>query len=434
MKIAFVVHGFPPELAGGTERTVEALARAIKAQGHEALVICGSLQVAPVEQVDELDLDGLRVLRVHRDDLYFESWFKCYHPGVSATLERVFAAEQPDVVHVHHWLRLTSDIARLARAGGAVTAVTLHDYFAVLARVVRRVGEDQAAMPALPDYMPESEGREAFEFHRQDLHDELLSAQLRFVPSNAHGEGLARMAPGELGELLVTPPPLLDRPQPSGRRRDARRRRLLLWGSLYPDKGVHTVLSAMARVAGELGLRILGQAHDPAFQAHLEQLAKGLDVQFGGVFTHADLEQAEADFAVLPSRCHESYGLILDEALCLGLPVIAADLPAYREHAQEDACVFFAPGDVDALATLLQDEERLSALQVPRPPVLQTPAEAAADLIRHYEGVDRGGTAAPTTVTDRDRAGQLFRRAERRLWSMLQKGKPVLPPDEFLQT
>ncbi|MHC4853106.1 MAG: hypothetical protein ACYTF5_13915, partial [Planctomycetota bacterium] len=64
----------------------------------------------------------------------------------------------------------------------------------------------------------------------------------------------------------------------------------------------------------------------------------------------------------------------------------------------------------------------------------QTPAEAAADLIRHYEGVDRGGTAAPTTVTDRDRAGQLFRRAERRLWSMLQKGKPVLPPDEFLQT
>ena len=181
MKVAFVLHGFPPELSAGTERTVEALARAMQAQGHEALVICGSMQVAPVGQVDELDLDGLRVLRLHRDDLYFESWFKCYHPGVSQTLWRVFQDERPDVVHVHHWLRLTSDIARLARASGAVVAVTLHDYFAVLGRVVRRMGEDHVSMPELPDCMPEIEGQEAFAFHRQDLHDELQSAHLRFV-------------------------------------------------------------------------------------------------------------------------------------------------------------------------------------------------------------------------------------------------------------
>jgi len=433
LKIAFVVHGFSPELVGGTERTVEALARAIKAQGHEALVICGSLQVAPVDQVDELDLDGLRVLRVHRDDLYFESWFKCYHPGVSATLERLFAVERPDVVHVHHWLRLTSDIARLARAAGAVCAVTMHDYTAVLARVVRRVGEDQVTMPELPDYMPEIEGREAFEFHRQDLHDEMTSADLRFVLTRAHGDGLAQMAWGDLGELQITAPPLLDRPQPADRTRDAKRRRLLLWGSLYPEKGVDTVLSAMAKVDG-VSLRILGEVHDPEYQARLEQLAKGLDVQFVGAFTREELEQAEADFAVLPSRCHESYGLILDEALCLDLPVIAADLPAYREHAQEDSCVFFEPGNVEALAGLLADQDRLNRLQVPQPPVLQTPAEAAADLVRHYESVDRSVVRGLVTVSDRDRASQLFRRAERRLWSMLQKGKPVVPPDDFLQT
>lgn len=434
MKIAFVVHGFPPELSGGTERTVEALTRAIKAQGHDALVICGSLQAAPVDQVDEFDLDGLRVLRVHRDDLYFESWFKCHHPGVSATLERLFAAERPDVVHVHHWLRLTSDIARLARAAGAVCAVTMHDYFAVLARVVRRVGEDQVTMPELPDYMPEIEGREALQFHRRDLHDEITSADLRFVLTKAHGDGLAQMAWGDLGQVLVTPPPLLDRPRPAGRPRDAKRRRLLLWGSLYPEKGADTVLSAMAQVDGEISLRILGEAPDSEFQIRLEQLAKGLDVQFGGAFTHGDLEQAEADFAVLPSRCHESYGLILDEALCLGLPVIAADLPAYREHAQDGSCVFFEPGSADSLASVLADQDRLHDLKVPQPPALQTPAEAAADLVQHYESVDRSVDREPGTVADRDRAQQLFRRAERRLWSMLQKGKPVLPPDDFLGT
>ncbi len=437
MKIAFVVHGFPPELSGGTERTVEALARAMQAQGHEVLVISGSLQVGPVgppvDQLDELDQDGLRVVRLHRDDLYFESWFKCYHPGVSQTLSRLFAVERPDVVHVHHWLRLTSDTARLARATGAVTAVTLHDYFTVLARVVRQVGEDRVSMPELPQYMPEIEGREAFAFHRADLHDEVRGAHLRFVPTKAHGDGLTRMAPGELTDLRVTAPPLLGRPKASGRQRQPQRRRLLLWGSHYPDKGVDTVLSAMAQVDGEISLSLLGEVHDPAFQAHLQQLAQGLDVEFGGAFTHADLEQAAADFAVLPSRCHESYGLILDEALCLGLPVIAADLPAYREHAPKDACVFFEAGNADALAKLLQDQERLGALKPPRPPeLLQTPAQAAADLLRHYESVDPSEPPAPLTVTDRDRAGQLFRRAERRLWSMLQKGEAVLPPDEFL--
>lgn len=433
MKIAFVVHGFRPEVSGGTERTVEALARALNGQGHEAFVICGSLEVAPVNQVDELDVDGLRVLRVHRDDLHFESWFKCYHPGVSATLERLFEQERPDVVHVHHWLRLTSDIARLARAAGAVTAVTLHDYFGVLARVVRRIGEDEISMPELPDYMPEIEGREAFEFHRRDLHDEIIGADLRFVLTKAHGRGLAEMAGGDLGELRVAAPPLLDRPGPVRvRRRDPRGRRLLLWGSLYPDKGVDTVLRAMAGVEG-VSLRILGETHDEDYRAGLEKLAAGLDVQFGGAFTHADLSQAEADFAVLPSRCHESYGLVLDEALCLGLPVIASDLPAYREHAQEESCVFFEAGSVDSLARVLADTERLAALAAPRPPVLLTAAEAAADLVGHYQGVDVDLDRRPT-VTDRGRAHQLFRRAERRLWSMLQKGKPVPPPDDFLAT
>ena len=248
MKIAFVLHGFPPELSGGTERTVEALARAMMAQGHEVFVITGSLQVAPVEQVDEIDLTGLRVLRVHRDDLYFESWFKCYHPGLSVTLANVFQREKPDVVHVHHWLRLTSDIARLARASGAVVAVTMHDYFTVLARIVRRVGEDAVSMPELPEYMPEVEGSEAFDFHRQDLQDEMMGAHLRFVPSSAHGEGLVQLAVGELPDLRVMPPPLLTRPRPGSR--DPHKRRLLLWGSLYPDKGVDTVLQAMRQTQG----------------------------------------------------------------------------------------------------------------------------------------------------------------------------------------
>ena len=78
MKIFQVLHGFPPELIGGTERVVESLARAMQAAGHDVTVICGSLELGSPDRVDPFELDGLRGLRLHRDDLYFESWFKAY--------------------------------------------------------------------------------------------------------------------------------------------------------------------------------------------------------------------------------------------------------------------------------------------------------------------------------------------------------------------
>ena len=116
MKILHVAHGFPPETLGGTERGVESLARAMQQKGHDVAVVAGSLQQAPTERVDREDYDGLPVLRMHRDDLYFESWFKCYAPGVSAAFEMLLAEQRADVVHVHHWIRLTSDLVRLAKA------------------------------------------------------------------------------------------------------------------------------------------------------------------------------------------------------------------------------------------------------------------------------------------------------------------------------
>ena len=289
MKILFVVHGFPPEQAGGTERTVEALARAMQAEGHDVTVVTGSVDVGEKGRIDEVNLDGLRVLRVHRHDLFFESWFKCHHPGISKRLMRLFEDERPDVVHVHHWLRLTSDIVRLARAAGAVTAVTLHDYFSVLARVVRRVGEDSVTVPDEPDWLPAAERDEVFEFHRQELFAEVTAAHLRFVPSQAHGRALSQLGKGALPDLVALPPPLLDRPAPLPQPRDPKRRRLLTWGSLYPDKGLATVLSAMAMVGrgAELSLEVLGEAHDPEFRRELERLADGLSVRFHGVLGHA---------------------------------------------------------------------------------------------------------------------------------------------------
>ncbi|MCA8942278.1 MAG: glycosyltransferase, partial [Planctomycetes bacterium] len=380
MKVWHVVHGFAPELTGGTERTVEALARAMAADGHAVTVVCGSIEPASSTRVDEFDVDGLRVLRLHREDLFYESWYKTWSPLVGATFDELLAREAPDVVHVHHWIRLTSDLARRAREAGAVVAVTGHDFFSTFASPVRRFGDDTPTLPETDDFLGATERANAFADHRDDFADEFAAAHLRYAPCASHAAGLQSTASAELGPIRTSAPPLLQVPArlPEPPKRG---KRLVTWGSLYPEKGLDLVLDAMFSVGGGWTLDVFGAAHDPAYRDRLEARAKDMPVVLHGAFSPEDLATIEADYAVLPSMCHESYGLTLDEAQCLGLPVIAADLPSYREHAAPDSTAFFAPCDPGDLAMLLLDEARLEQLTRPEPPAICTPIDAARALL-----------------------------------------------------
>jgi hypothetical protein len=87
-RIGLVVHGQPPELAGGTERLVAGLAAALVAAGETVEIFSGSIEWRPAFEVVR-DVSGPAPLtRVHRHDLYFERWDKLPNPFV----ERAFLA------------------------------------------------------------------------------------------------------------------------------------------------------------------------------------------------------------------------------------------------------------------------------------------------------------------------------------------------------
>src|SRR5690606_6888586 len=217
-------------------------------QGHDVAVVSGSLEQAPTTRVDERRAGSLRVLDLHRDDLWFERWEKTWSPGVSATFAALLERERPGVVHVHHWLRLSSDLARTAqRTGVPVVGVSLHDYFAPCATPRRLARDEEPGPPERPSWMGEAEAAEAFAFHRADFAAEIRSADLRFAPCQAHVVGVQALAAAPLGDILEARPPLLEVPDRLPKK-ERRGRKLLHWGSLYPEKGLETVLEALASV------------------------------------------------------------------------------------------------------------------------------------------------------------------------------------------
>jgi glycosyltransferase involved in cell wall biosynthesis len=138
---------------------------------------------------------------------------------------------------------------------------------------------------------------------------------------------------------------------------------LLTVGSLAPVKGQDLLLLALDRLA-DVSWRwtCVGPDVDGRFAANLHFGARALrgSIDFTGPLGGADLEAAYAgaDLLVVPSR-HETYGMVVTEALARGLPVVAHDVGGLREALGATPSgalpgLLVRPGDPAALAAALR--------------------------------------------------------------------------------
>jgi glycosyltransferase involved in cell wall biosynthesis len=179
---------------------------------------------------------------------------------------------------------------------------------------------------------------------------------------------------------------------------------LCLFGHLTPIKGVHLALAALRRLADPSAVRLhlLGGEVDPTYVAGLRRQAEGLDVQFHGAYSLDDLVRhpARGSSALLScSLGHESYGMVLDEALDLGLPWLLPAAGAFEERARGQAhAALYPPGDSAALADLLQgllsNPERLARMRAAVPSAgsgaLDWDAHAATMLPLYRQAIAAG--------------------------------------------
>lgn len=407
MKILQVVHCFPPQPVGGTERVALGLARGLAARGHELSVLSGSLEWDRGFRAEQELFEGIPVFRISRDDPWFDRWDNGYHPDVERLFRERLRALKPDLVHVHHWIRLTRNLVQVCREENIPAAVQLHDFHATCPRTFRIRPNGRfctlppGRTPCLPcverwPFQGDAEVAAHLEHYLRDLLAELRGAHLRLAPSAAHAAALASFLLGEAGPIDLLPPgrevelaPLRPRQRKPGTLA------LAHWGNLYDLKGTLLLLEALAiaRERADLRLTVLGGAMEESFGAKLEARLAGLPATWTGAYDPKDLEALEADAAVFPSLCHESYGLVLDEAFMLGLPVVVSALGALPERAG-GAGLVVPPGDAralaDALVRLATEPGLLDTLAANIPRSWSTEAEAAARAEGLYEEVLAG--------------------------------------------
>jgi len=163
---------------------------------------------------------------------------------------------------------------------------------------------------------------------------------------------------------IVVKPNFVPDPGPPGRGGD----RLLFVGRLSPEKGVRTLLRAMAATAWNIQLKIVGEgplepevraaaAHDP----RIEYLGKRVHREV------LDL-MASARCLVFPSECYETFGRVAAEAFSRGTPVIAARLGAVAEIVDEGRTgLHFTSADpadlVRAMKWVYSNPEKVAAMR-----------------------------------------------------------------------
>lgn len=140
---------------------------------------------------------------------------------------------------------------------------------------------------------------------------------------------------------------------------------LLFVGRLIPDKRVEDLILAARQADPSIRVVIVGDSSDTDSYVHKVKAVANEQVIFLGYLYGEQLEELYSCAAalVLPSSV-EGLPMTILEAMSLGVPVVASDIPGNAEALGQPATgLLFPVGDIDALATTLSKVLSDSALR-----------------------------------------------------------------------
>lgn len=376
MRIALVVHKFPPASVGGTEVYTLNLARALARRGHEVFVFYRENMAAEGRGTEIWEeREGFHALRVVRRfhpssaSLLEYFWNTFWNPDVEEAFERFLERTRPDVVHFQHLKDLSYRLIALARRRGLPAVLTLHDYWFLCgnAQLIWPDGRTcrgkalglNCARCALEGRLPPliTQGLRPPAAVLMQIRDHLVrGAALQANPLIAPSRFLIQqyLQAGFPAKRLVYLENGVDierirryprRPSPDGRLRFA------YIGALAWQKGVHVAVEAFRGLPADRAiLRVYGDpALFPEYVERLRRLADPLNTRFEGPVPNEAIGQvlAETDVLLVPSLWYENSPVVIQEAMAAGVPVIASDLGALAEKVRPGVNGWLCPPGED---------------------------------------------------------------------------------------
>lgn len=404
MKIALVGNAFPPDFVGGTEVVMAAQARELLTRGHRVRVVVASEDVGAIGGQLERRADGLELLRIALPPEEFASE---HRPRTASLVEE--GVRGFDLVHVHHTARFSDDLVRRLGRRKPVL-LSLHDHFASCPRVFRRPVMAEDCPPDMPDgncvtcvapLVPQVTHEllaARLSARWRERRAEVRAARCVIVPSAHLRESLQRELRLEGEEWQLVPHGLcraLEAPARAARR--AGPLTVLSFGNRTDLKGSADLVRAMADLSpGSARLVLAGAELRSGFDAELRRLAGTLPLELHGAYDEARLSElaAASDLAAFPSRAEESYGLVVEEALALGLATWVSDRGALPEVLERAGGGGAAPGGVlpaedpgawtRELRALVDSPRRLQDARARLPRGLRSASQAVDELLELY--------------------------------------------------
>ena len=394
MRIAQVIHGFPPENAAGSELYAYYLSKEL-ARRHSVFVFYRIADRSLDEYAVVADtFDGLPVSKLNNTFKECDSFSKTYRNDI---IDRRFGEFLdligPDVVHFHHVTCLSTNLVRVAKERGVPVIFTLHDFWLICQRgqlVKRDLSLCQGPKPhecarCLAHQLSIRGGHQRVaQLYRRTktmLGKELsrlkafakrlylLRAKLFFMSQRDAVNQIQERTRHikeicGLVDLFISPSQFLrakfvEYGAPPGKilvskyghqtsyfsnftKRRSGKLRFGYIGTLIPSKGVHVLVEAFNGVQNaDAELEIHGSFLPyEGFEDYpdlLPRLVRNERIRFLGGYQHTQISNilAGIDVLVVPSIWHENSPLTLHEAFLARTPVIASDLGGMAELIQD---------------------------------------------------------------------------------------------------
>jgi phosphatidylinositol alpha-mannosyltransferase len=334
---------------GGVGNHVRALAGELRRDGHQVDVLAPAER--PVNEPGFVGLGGSLAVPYNGSVARIAIGPRTLH-----RVRRAVGRGRYDLLHVHE--PLSPSVGLLAVT--STRTPTVGTFHANLGRSLAL----EAAGPLLRRVYDRLAGRIAVSASARDTWQGHFGGAMAVVPNGVAPEFFARPEPleGWAGGSTV-----------------------LFVGRLEPRKGLAYLVRAFLRLKPAFPrLRLLVVGRD---DRHTQDKAMAMvpprlrtDLVFVGAVPQADLPSyyASADVFCAPSLGGESFGIVLAEAMAVGLPVVCSDIGGYRDVVRDGTDgLLVPPRDPEALAAalagLLDNPARLAAM-----------GQAAAVAARRY--------------------------------------------------